>query len=119
MHTSVNFACGRLSSNEEVDVDQVRMQFPLSSKLTVDLGARVIHLPRLGIRPQCPHCCHPLDLHQPDESVPEKLLATCDLCSQWFFLIEIGKHGREVLLLELPALSVIEELVRKSRAGPE
>ena len=46
-------------------------------------------------------------------TAPEDLLATCDACSQWFFLIEIGKQGREILLLELPSRASIERFVRK------
>ena len=99
-------------------MDHAQTRFPLSLKLAVELGARVVQLSRVGIRPQCPHCGHPLDLHQPDERLPEQLLAICESCSQWFFVIEIGKHGREILLLELPTLPVIEEFVQRTRAGP-
>ena len=100
-------------------MDQVQTLFSRSLKLHVELSAKVVQLPRVGIRPQCPRCNHPLDLHQPDERLPEQLLAICDSCSQWFLVIEIGKHGREVLLLALPGRPVIEEFVHKSRSGPE
>lgn len=100
-------------------MDPAQTRTSLASTLNVDLSARVIQLARLGVRLQCPGCSHPLDLHQPDERVPENLLATCETCSQWYLLIELGKHGRELLLLALPTMPVIEEFVQKSRSAAE
>jgi uncharacterized protein YbaR (Trm112 family) len=32
----------------------------------------------------CPQCESPLTLHQPDEELAERLLATCEDCKSWF-----------------------------------
>jgi hypothetical protein len=32
----------------------------------------------------CPGCGYELELHQPDESQPDRLLATCRRCEAWF-----------------------------------
>jgi hypothetical protein len=32
----------------------------------------------------CPHCESPLQLHQPDPELADRLLATCDECKSWF-----------------------------------
>jgi hypothetical protein len=32
----------------------------------------------------CPQCDMPLTLHQPDEELVDRLLATCEACKSWF-----------------------------------
>ena len=32
----------------------------------------------------CPQCDTPLTLHQPDEELVDRLLATCEACKSWF-----------------------------------
>ena len=32
----------------------------------------------------CPQCETPLVLHQPDEELADRLLATCETCKSWF-----------------------------------
>jgi hypothetical protein len=32
----------------------------------------------------CPECENPLTLHQPDEELADRLLATCEVCKSWF-----------------------------------
>ena len=100
-------------------MDPAEARFPFSSKIAVELNALLVHLTRNGTRPMCPNCNHPLDLHQPDENAPENLLATCDSCSRWYFLSEVGKQGRDVLLVELPSRSIVEEFVHNRHAVPE
>ncbi len=45
----------------------------------------------------CPQCENPLTLHQPDPTLPDRLLATCDDCKSWFLA---GSQG--CLLMALP-----------------
>jgi len=59
--------------------------------------------------PSCPHCKNGLNLHQPDESSPDQLLATCDSCFRWFCLLELGSDGLDVLMIELPGKTMVEE----------
>jgi hypothetical protein len=32
----------------------------------------------------CPHCDADLEVHQPDEDLPDRLLAVCPCCKAWF-----------------------------------
>jgi hypothetical protein len=50
----------------------------------------------------CPDCRAPLNLIQPDENEPTRLLGTCDTCEKWAFLVELEPEWRKVLLVELP-----------------
>jgi len=50
----------------------------------------------------CPDCRSPLNLIQPDENEPSRLLGTCDRCAKWAFLVELEPDWRRVLLVELP-----------------
>ncbi len=59
----------------------------------------------------CPECGAPLNLSQPDEEFPTDLLATCGPCRRWYVLGEPNESG-EVLLLELPGISEIDEMMR-------
>jgi hypothetical protein len=51
--------------------------------------------------PSCPRCGCPLDLHQPQPSLPERLLGTCDSCDSWA-LIEVGPDGAKTITVVLP-----------------
>lgn len=50
----------------------------------------------------CPGCRLPLNLIQPDENEPTRLLGTCESCSKWAFLVELEPEWRKALLVELP-----------------
>jgi hypothetical protein len=43
-----------------------------------------------------------MNLHQPQEMVPERMLWTCDLCGAWF-LMDLARGGSEAILVRLPA----------------
>jgi hypothetical protein len=47
----------------------------------------------------CPKCENPLTLHQPDEELADRLLATCEDCKSWFLTDAAGSS-----LLALPEL---------------
>lgn len=57
----------------------------------------------------CPDCVAPLDLLQPDEAEPARLLGVCESCSKWLFLVEIQPDWRRVLLVELPSTVAIQQ----------
>jgi hypothetical protein len=40
----------------------------------------------------CPDCHHPLDFHQPDLSLPNRLLGICESCRAWL-LLDIDEDG--------------------------
>lgn len=50
----------------------------------------------------CPACRAPLNLVQPDEDEPTRLLGICDACSKWAFLVELEPEWRKAMLVELP-----------------
>ena len=52
-------------------------------------------------RVQCPDCKEALDMHQPDERSPERLLGTCQGCSAWF-LIDMMPEEATWMVVTLP-----------------
>ena len=60
--------------------------FPMTSRsVSVVLGLfRIPSLSKGGVR--CPDCKGALDLHQPDERNPDRLLGVCKRCSDWFLM---------------------------------
>lgn len=50
----------------------------------------------------CPGCRLPLNLIQPDENEPSRLLGICDNCVKWTFLVELEPEWRRILMVELP-----------------
>jgi hypothetical protein len=50
----------------------------------------------------CPDCRAPLNLVQPDETEPTRLLGICDACSKWTYLVELEPDWKRALLIELP-----------------
>lgn len=78
-------------------------------KATLELTARMIDLQAEDAAPCCPLCDQLLNLHQPDESLPDQLLATCDSCLRWYCLFGTGEDSNQFLMLDLPDKSMIEE----------
>jgi len=84
-----------------------RTRFPRPMQVSVELTARVIDLEAVDSAPCCPDCDQALNLHQPDERLPDQLLATCDSCFRWYSLFELSDNASEVLMLELPGRSTV------------
>ena len=57
----------------------------------------------------CPDCWVPLDLLQPDENDPARLLGTCESCSKWVFLTELEPDWSKALLVELPSTETLRQ----------
>jgi hypothetical protein len=49
----------------------------------------------------CVSCGAPLDVHQPDADMPDRMLATCEACKGWH-LLDCTAGAREVVLVLLP-----------------
>ena len=47
----------------------------------------------------CPRCDNDLTLHQPDEEMADRLLATCESCKTWFLT-----NSDQSVLVPLPEL---------------
>jgi len=89
-------------------VEPARSKLSGLMKATMELAARMIDLEAEGSELCCPLCNQMLNLHQPDESLPNQLLATCDSCLRWYSLFGIGENTRQFLMLDLPDKAMIE-----------
>ncbi|MGP0064194.1 MAG: hypothetical protein ACLQGP_11420 [Isosphaeraceae bacterium] len=61
----------------------------------------------------CPDCRLLLNLIQPDEIEPSRLLGTCDGCSKWFYLVEIEPDWKSCLMIDLPNGDVLQQTLAK------
>jgi hypothetical protein len=77
----------------------------------VELATRMIEMEVTQTGPSCPHCNQSLNLHQPDESSPGQLLATCDQCFGWYSLFELKEGANEFVMIELPTKLMVEGMV--------
>jgi hypothetical protein len=94
---------------KEVIVSVARTALSGPIPMTMGFVGRIISMDR-GIRSICcPDCQDPLDLLQPDEEEPARLLGTCESCSKWLFLVEIEPEWKQALLVELPSAEAIRE----------
>lgn len=61
----------------------------------------------------CLACRRPLDVHQPDAALPDRMLATCAYCKGWH-VIERAPDGATALVALLPDLATLraEEAAR-------
>ena len=81
--------------------------------LSFDVVARpAVFTPESGAH-GCPECQAPIDLHQPEESQPTRLLGTCSECSRWFLLIEMEDSCSRTFLVELPCADKIREFLEE------
>jgi hypothetical protein len=67
---------------------------------------------------QCLECREALDAHQPDESNPGRLLATCPECGDWYILDELDE-GSRCLMIRLPAPSDIERTLEEASGSAD
>ncbi len=51
---------------------------------------------------ECPACASPLNLIQPDEGDPTRLIGTCESCSAWGLLVELEPDWQQALMIEIP-----------------
>jgi hypothetical protein len=63
-------------------------------RLNVELA---VHALTNGLPHSCPLCDGDTQIHQPDDSTPDRLLATCARCKTWFLIDE-----SETSMVQLP-----------------
>jgi hypothetical protein len=68
--------------------------------------------------PSCQKCRTPLDVHQPDENDPRRLLGICGACHTWHF-IEVAPDDSRALLFNMPCVEFIRAKSALSRTGSE
>ena len=66
----------------------------------------------------CPDCRSPLNLIQPDESEPTRLLGICDTCSKWACLVELEPDWKQALLIELPGSMELQRAYAEAASAP-
>ena len=84
-------------------------------KAMLEMTACMIDLGSECKAPCCPACERLLNLHQPDESLPNRLLATCDSCLAWYCLFGSGEGSNQYFMVGLPDESMID--AARSRSG--
>ena len=74
---------------------------------TIPLIGRTIVVGRGSRGMRCPGCTSPLNLLQPDENNPVRLLGICQSCGKWTILVELEPVWRKALLFEIPNEEVL------------
>jgi hypothetical protein len=75
--------------------------------------------PGRGSEPlSCPDCRSPLNLIQPDETEPTRLLGICDTCSKWSYLVELEPDWKQALLIELPGTEQVHQAHSDAEVDP-
>jgi hypothetical protein len=87
------------------------MRFRRQLELSVEVRIRVLDLAAGLSEVSCPDCEQPLNLHQPDESIPDQILATCDTCTRWFAVRELDDDGTHCAMFEIPSNLPIESIL--------
>ena len=72
------------------------------SSTTIPLIGRTIVVGRGSRGLRCPGCTSPLNLLQPDENNPVRLLGICDTCGKWTVLVELEADVAQGLALRTP-----------------
>jgi hypothetical protein len=82
---------------------------PSGASMLLPFVVRTI-APGRGSEPlSCPDCRSPLNLIQPDETDPSRLLGICDTCSKWAYLVELEPDWKQALLIELPGADGVHQ----------
>jgi hypothetical protein len=59
--------------------------------------------PAALLRRPCPACQCEIAMHQPDPTLPERLLVTCAMCKAWFLIDGMGHWHCAVPAVDLEA----------------
>lgn len=49
----------------------------------------------------CLNCETPIEIHQPDSELPERMLGTCENCRTWY-LVECDPNTGQAVLIQIP-----------------
>jgi hypothetical protein len=102
---------------EEVAVPMTK-RVPSGASMLLPFVVRPI-APGRGSGPlSCPDCRSPLNLIQPDETEPTRLLGICDTCSKWAYLVELEPDWKQALLIELPGSPELQRAHADAGAKP-
>jgi hypothetical protein len=84
--------------------------------IAFDLMTHAVSMSSVVSSLSCPECEVPLDLHQPDDNQPTRLLGICCACNRWYLLVETESDWTSALLFELPGAEEIRGMVGVSAA---
>jgi hypothetical protein len=77
---------------------------PRSERLSGYISMSLLEMPYDQVAhpgARCLECRGELELHQPDPSVPERMLATCSACKTWY-LLDAPSADSPVVMIVLP-----------------
>jgi hypothetical protein len=100
---------------KEVAVRSSRSVVSAPSPSTLPFVVRTLALERGARSLCCPDCHLPLNLIQPDEEEPTRLLGTCENCEKWAFLVELEPDWKTVLLIEVPDADALREALSSDK----
>jgi hypothetical protein len=104
------------SSPQEIALPSSRPTSQGPKPATVGFVVRTIRMSADTKLLCCPDCQIPLNLLQPDESDPSRLLGTCAYCSKWVFLVELEPNWSKSLLVELPTGEMICQELEEAKS---
>jgi hypothetical protein len=65
-------------------------------------------------RAQCAKCQAPLQIHQPEPSIPDRFLGTCARCRSWYFISCTADRTEGVMVL-LPTLDALQKALTEQK----
>jgi hypothetical protein len=78
----------------------------------------VVTVPSEGLaRMSCQSCQTVLDLCQPDSTVPDRFLATCPECGEWY-LVDTSGHEETTRLISLAPIAKMDDNPVQIRPRP-
>ncbi|MCA1686619.1 MAG: hypothetical protein LC745_11735 [Planctomycetia bacterium] len=78
------------------------MEPDLTRELSVPLRYRAAPVRTDGLSTvDCLNCRQPLDIHQPDADLPDRMLGTCPACQTWH-LLDCDPGSKLVVVVVLP-----------------
>jgi hypothetical protein len=86
------------------------------SSRTVTIVIVTVHSEGLA-RMTCQSCQAVLDLCQPDPNVPDRFLATCTNCGEWF-LVDSSEQGETARLISLTPIAKLNDRPVPTRPKP-
>jgi hypothetical protein len=79
----------------------------------------VVTVPSEGLaRMPCQSCKTVLDLCQPDSNLPDRFLATCPKCGEWF-LVDTSEHDETARLISLAPIAKMDDNPAPIRPRPQ
>ncbi len=76
--------------------------------------SRQEYRPEAPLEVGCADCGASLEVHQPDMSLPERLLGTCEQCGAWY-LVVCRASRLDVVIMRMPEDAAIDQAAERLR----